>query len=284
MLEFTPDLDDYFARINYSGPRQPVLSTLNGIIAGHVSHIPFENLDVLLGEPIQLDPAQIERKLVHGQRGGYCFEQNSLMLHVLSALGFSVTPHRARERIALPRDHTPPRTHLFLKVVLDGQPWLVDCGVGALTPACALKLVCDVEQATPHDMRRLIFEAGRAELCGHPLGARFFHQVQIDGHWQDVCEFTTEAMPAIDRELANWFTSAHPQSQFKSRLMVARAAEDGSRIAILNRQLSFRCRDGVKTARELRDPQELLAALEQYFGLSFPPDTRFSCPGLDWST
>jgi N-hydroxyarylamine O-acetyltransferase len=39
-----------------------------------VKAIPFENLDVLLGLPIDLAPAALEQKLIHGRRGGYCFE------------------------------------------------------------------------------------------------------------------------------------------------------------------------------------------------------------------
>jgi N-hydroxyarylamine O-acetyltransferase len=68
------DLDAYFARIGFDGPRAPTLATLNAIVHAHVKAIPFENLDVLLGLPIDLAPAALEQKLIHGRRGGYCFE------------------------------------------------------------------------------------------------------------------------------------------------------------------------------------------------------------------
>jgi len=50
-------------------------------------------------------------------------------------------------------------------------------------------------------------------------------------------------MPPIDRELANWFTSTHPQSHFRSRLVAARAAPDGVRLAVLNNEFTTRCAD-----------------------------------------
>src|SRR3982751_885916 len=113
---YVPDLDAYFARIGYAGSRAPTLDTLHAILAAHVRTIPFENLDVLLGRGISLAPADIERKLVRDRRGGYCFEQNGLLLMVLTALGFRATPRSARVRLRHPRDSTPPRTHLFLRV------------------------------------------------------------------------------------------------------------------------------------------------------------------------
>jgi N-hydroxyarylamine O-acetyltransferase len=96
-----------------------------------------------------------------------------------------------------------------------------------------------------------------------------------------VCEFTLEPMPEIDRVLANWYTSAHPDSRFKDRLIVTRATDEG-RISLVNRELRIRQRDGRTEVRELETPADLLAALAEHFGLRFPPETRFQCPGLTW--
>ena len=102
------DLDRYFRRTGYDGPVAPTLDTLNGIMYAHVQAIPFENLDVLLGRGIDLSPDALQQKLVVDRRGGYCFEQNGLLLHVLQELGFAVTPLSARVRYQRPRDYTPP--------------------------------------------------------------------------------------------------------------------------------------------------------------------------------
>jgi len=212
------DLDAYFARIAYAGPRMPTLETLDAITAHHTTAIPFENLDVLLGREISLEPAALQRKLILERRGGYCFEQNSLLLLVLQKLGFVAAPLSARVRWQRPRDFTPPRTHVFIRVDLDGEKWLTDVGVGGLSLTSAIRLNTAAEQSTPHEPRRIIHEDGR-----------FFHQVRFGADWHDVCEFTGEEMPLIDREVANWFTSSHPQSHFKNRLIAARAAPAGER-------------------------------------------------------
>jgi N-hydroxyarylamine O-acetyltransferase len=265
------DIDAYFARIEYGGPREATLPVLHAITAAHSQAIPFENLDVLLGRSIDLDEGALFVKLVHQRRGGYCFEQNGLLLCVLEELGFEVTPLGARVRLQRPREYTPPRTHLCLRVELGGEGWLTDVGVGAASLTSAIRLDTDAEQSTGHEPRRIVRE-----------GPRYFHQVRFGSEWTDVYEFTLEEMPPIDRELANWFTSAHPRSHFKSSLMVARALPNGRRVSVLDRELSIREGDGQSAKREIASPDDLLGVLADHFGLRFPASTRFGAPGSPW--
>ena len=258
------DLDAYFRRIDYSGPLEPTLSVLNALTFAHARSIPFENLDVLLGRPVDVRLEAIFEKLVLGRRGGYCFEQNGLFAAVLAALGFQVSPLSARVRIQRPRDYLPARTHLFIRVELDGQSWLTDVGVGGLSLSTAIRLELDTEQATPHEPRRIVRE-----------GDKFYHQARFLEEWNDVYEFTLEEMPVIDREVASWYTSTHPQSHFRSRLMVARAGAEGQRLAVADDELTIRQRDGRAEHRRIGSPAELLEILATYFALEFPPGTRF---------
>jgi hypothetical protein len=69
------DRDAYFERIGYDGARKPTLDTLRALHRLQPQVVAFENLDPLLGRPVRLDAPSLEQKLVHGGRGGYCFEQ-----------------------------------------------------------------------------------------------------------------------------------------------------------------------------------------------------------------
>lgn len=81
----------YFARISYDGPTVPTEELLHGLVAAHGRTLPFENLDPLLGVPVDdLGPAVLFEKLVGRRRGGYCYEQNGLVGYVLEALGYGV--------------------------------------------------------------------------------------------------------------------------------------------------------------------------------------------------
>ncbi len=178
----------------------------------------------------------------------------------------------ARARISRPRDFTPPRTHVFIRVELDGESWLADVGVGGLSASAAIRLVADVPQPTPHEERRLVHESGV-----------WFHQARLGETWADVCEFTLEEMPRIDWEVANWFTSAHPRSHFRDTLMAALALPDGGRVTLQDRELTVRTRASVEK-RRLGSPEELVEVLRSRFGLVLPEGTTFVTPGLDWST
>ncbi|MBL4621874.1 MAG: arylamine N-acetyltransferase [Immundisolibacteraceae bacterium] len=279
-MDFKPDLDAYFQRIDDTGSREPTLETLNRIIFAHVKTIPFENLDILLGQPISVEPPDIERKLVHNRRGGYCFEQNSLLYEVLLELGYAVQMLSARVRLQRPRSFTPPRTHLFLRVEIEGVSWLADVGVGALSPTCALQLTLDTPQQTPHETRRFVSAGQWQGFDQRAPDAVLFHQVLFGDNWEDVCEFTLEPMHPIDRELGNWFTSAHPESHFRHRLVVARADASG-RVTLLNRVLTHRDAGGAAVSRTLDSDDAILQALRDDFGLNFADGTRFNCPGLD---
>lgn len=264
-------VESYLRRIGYRGPTQPTLPVLQAIAAHHVETIPFENLDVLLGRPIGLTVEAIAAKLVDEGRGGYCFEQNGLLLDVLRTLGFAVRPLSARVRFQQPPDVVTPRTHLFLRVDLEGEGWLVDVGFGGFSLATAIRLGTEEPQETPHEPRRIVSRDGR-----------FFHQVRLADTWHDLSEFTGEDMPLVDRELGSWFTSTHPTSSFRHRLVAARALPAGERFTLQNRELSHRRPGGVVDVAVIETPEALLGVLAGSFGLHFPPGTTFPCSGLDW--
>jgi N-hydroxyarylamine O-acetyltransferase len=217
------DLGSYFARIGYQGSRAVSLETLNAIVSAHVRTIPFENLAVLLGEPISIAIDDVTEKLVHRRSGGYCFEHNTLLLHVLEELGFSVTALSARSRYQWPERYSLPRTHMCLRVDLGGRTFLVDGGFGGLSPTAALEIVTDVEQETPHEPRRFVREGHWKGLTLRGPDAAIIHQARLGDAWHDLYELTLDPMPPVDREMGNWYTSCHPNSHFRSKLMVARA-------------------------------------------------------------
>jgi N-hydroxyarylamine O-acetyltransferase len=113
---------------------------LEAVQRAHRMNIGFENLDVMLGRGVSVDPDAIFGKLVMGARGGYCFEHNALFGDMLGRLGFDNRPLLARVFLGLPEDAAPPpMTHTFRLVDLDGQAWIADAGFGgSYVPAMPL--------------------------------------------------------------------------------------------------------------------------------------------------
>jgi len=252
------DLDAYLERIGYSGPRSATIGTLEAIHARHPRAIPFENLNPLLGWPVRLDPASLQQKLVREGRGGYCFEQNLLLYHALQTLGFAVRGLAARVRWNAPEGVVRARTHMLLLVDLDDGPYVADVGFGGLTLTAPLRLQPDIEQATPHEPFRLI-RAGDA----------FEMQAQVRGAWGSLYRFDLQEQLQPDYELANWYVSNHPESQFVTALIAARADRD-RRYALRNNELTVHHVNGRSERHVLTSAASVRAALADAFGLTLP--------------
>ncbi|MBN9121795.1 MAG: arylamine N-acetyltransferase [Planctomycetes bacterium] len=252
----TIDVDAYFQRIGYTGGRAPTLETLRAIHLRHAETIPFENLNPLLKWPVKLDPASIERKLVHERRGGYCFEQNQLLRHALEGLGFRVSGLAARVLWYVP-DGVTPRTHMVLRVKADGEEYIADVGFGSQTLTGPLRLVPDVAQDTPHGPFRL-----------RPVGGEFVMESEIRGEWRPLYRFDLSEHHPIDYEVANWYVSTCPASQFTTTLIAARPAP-GKRYVLRDNDLGVHTRDGTER-RILTSAAELREALTGVFGIALP--------------
>ena len=121
----------YFERINYKGAINPNTKTLYDLHFAHMLAVPFENLDIGLHYPIDINELAIWNKIVHNNRGGFCYELNGLFAWLLKQIGFDVTYLNARvfnRTGELGSDFD----HLTLLVQIPGQSdrWLADVGFG----------------------------------------------------------------------------------------------------------------------------------------------------------
>ena len=253
------DLAAYLRRIGYAGELSPSRATLDALHRAHATSIPFENLDILLGVPIRLDLPSLQAKLVAGRRGGYCFEQNALFASALEHLGFAVT--RLAARVRYRSDRVLPRTHMALRVDVDGARLLADVGFGA--EGLLLPVPLDGVESTQFAWTyRVIDEGGGAHLLQSRRGDR----------WEDLYGFTHEPQLPVDYEIANYYTSTHPASRFTQMLTAQRIASDVRRFLRDREYVEDR---GATSDTRTIDSTELLTVLEQKFGLVFPAGTRF---------
>jgi N-hydroxyarylamine O-acetyltransferase len=230
LTETSIDLDAYLQRIGYDGERTPTLDTLRAIHARHATMIPFENLTPLLRQPVRLDTASLQHKLVQRGRGGYCFEDE-----VVTARG-----------------------HMLLRVDIDGQAYLADVGFGGLTLTAPLALIPDIEQPTPHEPFRVIAD-----------GDGYMMQAYIGQIWKSLYRFDLQEQHVVDYEVSNWYLSNNPNSHFVTGLMAARPDGD-RRYALRNNQLAIHHRNGATERRVLTTVAELRAILQDGFRITLP--------------
>lgn len=258
------DLDAYFKRIGYSGPRAPSLDTLRALHRLHPQAIAFENLSPLLGQPVPLDAPALHEKMVRSGRGGYCFEHNLLFASVLEALGFRFRVLTGWPRFGTSPDNPRPRTHLLLLVTIGGEDWIVDVGFGGNTLTAPLRLKTREAQDTPHEPARIAeTETG------------LMVQAKIAGAWQNLVEFDLSPQTFAELEMGNWFTSTHPKSRFVTGLLAARVDPD-RRYGLVDNQFVTHATGGTSERRALKSAAELRDTLANVFKIKLP-----DAPNLD---
>lgn len=127
---------DHLTRIGVAPLRSTAdLATVRAIVAGHTRSTAFQNLNPFTGREVDLDPDALTAKLVHGGRGGYCFEHNLPLRSALDGLGHRTMVLTGRVAWGRPDDAPPlPRTHVPLRIDLAEGPHLVDVGFGGRAP------------------------------------------------------------------------------------------------------------------------------------------------------
>ena len=260
------DLAAYCERIAFTGELRPSAECLRQLHLAHATHVPFENIEVLMGRPVPLDLESLWKKLVADRRGGYCFEQNTLFAAVLEEIGFKV--RRLAARVRMGAVGVRPRLHMSLAVEADGRQWLCDVGFGGEALLVPVEWLPGGVSAQFAWKFRLMEEVPEYVL-----------QMWRPEGWVDLYSFTMEEQHAVDYEVANFYTSCHPDAFFRKQLMVHLPGRE-VRVTLFGRRLTERRPEGVSEVT-LADDAAVLDVLAEQFGLRLPAATRF--PSVDAS-
>ncbi len=263
MIAETFNLADYCQRIGFKGELRADFATLRALMQHQLRTVPFENLDVLAGKPISLNPDDIVAKIVGRQRGGYCYEVNGLFAMALHALGIPYQFVAARPMF-YPMQR--PRTHAALVVQLEGVEWLCDLGFGSYGIREPLRLdVLDTPVVQDSDTFML-----------RKVGTDFVLSALVEGAWVNQYGFLHYPVEWIDFAPANWLNSTHPDAVFTQKPLVVMFTENGRNILFGD---SFKqVAGGVVTQRTL-ETAEQVGVLRDYFRQGLPTYlTRRCCP------
>jgi N-hydroxyarylamine O-acetyltransferase len=258
-------LDGYLDRIGWDGPREPTRATLESVLRAHMTRVPFENLDVLLGRGIRIDLDSVYGKLVTARRGGYCFEHGTLLLAGLQQLGFQPVAHAARVIQMRPRSEAP-LTHMFVTVQMDGGTLVLDPGFGGHAPRVPVPLTGE-DVRDGDDVHRMVRREGEWAL-----------ETKIDGVPTALWSSTVEPAEPVDFVMANHFVSTFPESPFVTRLML-RALTPTVRVSMMNQDVTVRDAGGQRT-RMVADRAHLRQLLIDQFGFDLPEVERLRVPSV----
>jgi len=261
------DLDAYLAHLGWAGERRPDTATLKGVHLAHMRGIPFENLDALRRTAPSLELPDLMAKLVRSRRGGYCYEQNTLLATALRALGFGVTLLTARVVVGTDRIESRPRTHMTLRVDVPGdpQPYLADVGfgaIGALLEPVPLVLGGEFEDAGRRHRFVRVPHRGPSDMW-------MLEAHGADGSWQPQYAFTLEPFEHVDFDVINWHIATNPRSPFTQRLFVQRMPPERHLLLHGGRLTETRA-DGAVRERELTDEDDVRRVLDEEFDIEAP--------------
>jgi N-hydroxyarylamine O-acetyltransferase len=252
------DVDAYLARLGVAWPAAADLATLRHLQERHLAAVPFENLSIHLGEPVELAVEALSGKIVDRRRGGFCYELNGLFAALLRELGYAASLHAAQ---VFRPDGTlgPPLDHAAIVVELD-EPWLVDVGFGRFSRH-PLRLSGVDAQSDP-DGEFLVLDAPHGDL-----------DVVQDGKPQYRLE--RRSRPLSDFVPMAWWQATSPESHFTKSLTCSRPTSQG-RVTLSGDKL-IETVDGVRHEVVLPTEAAIRLAYRVYFGL---PLTRLpTSPG-----
>ncbi|KPU61490.1 N-acetyltransferase family protein [Pseudomonas fluorescens] len=252
----------YLQRLGFDAPPAPTLETLRQLQLRHTGAFSFENLTTLSGEPVLIDLPSIEQKVLHGGRGGYCYELNNLFLALLQSLGFDARAISGRVVMGQPEGAWTARTHRLSLVIIDDVRYITDVGFGGMVPTAPLLLDSRAEQLTPHEPYRIDLH-----VDGFTLRAN------VAGEWRAMYIFDLQRQEDIDFAVGNWYVSTHPESTFAKQLMVARTGE-GWRRTLNNGSFAIHRIGHDSERREVTDVQELIGLLGSEFGIRVPEQAQ----------
>jgi N-hydroxyarylamine O-acetyltransferase len=246
-------LGAYLDRIGFAGAPRADLDTLTRLHRGHLENIPYENLDVLLGRPLDFDAVRIFDKLVARRRGGWCYEMNGLLAWALEEIGFRVTRLAGAVRRNSLGDWVIGN-HLVLLVHLQ-RDFIADVGFGDG-----------------------LYEP--APLAAGPIAQHGFQSAfeQIDDGWwryhnhqnggAPSFDFRTE--PAQTAVLAERcaFLQTSDASPFTQNAVIQRRFAD--RVEVLRNSLRLTARPNGAKRGVIADADEYVETLRDVFGLDIP--------------
>lgn len=220
----------------------------------HLLSVPFETFDIAHNEPIILDRPSFYTKIVERERGGFCYELNSLFGWLLRQLGYDVCLIEGQVRHEN-GNFGPPFDHMALLVDLD-QQYLVDVGYGGF---CRVPLPMAGDPRSGPDGT---YKITPADGTNH----YFALHLTDEEEWMPTYRFTTVERKLTDfREMCE-YQQTSPESPFTGRTVCTIATSTG-RVTLSDDTLTV-TENGQKRTEQISSKHERARILSDNFGIS----------------
>lgn len=248
------DAGVYLRRIGCGGEKSINIQSLRALHKNHLMAIPYD----IAGQShtgavnlVDLDEDELfEASIVDG-RGGNCFQLSRLFFRLLGELGYDVSLMAAGTAEGLLNFGTDVE-HMFSRVALDGDEWLVDVGYPGPSFLEPL-LVCDQVQTQYSCQYRLV------GLAGSDDGRIALQRRSRVSRWAVVYTFRLKARQFSEwRDLESRIRSNPPerdQAHANAQGVLCGRSFDNGQVVLKGRR-HLTVRDGREQARTIVDDNE----------------------------
>lgn len=248
----------YLDRMDYRNGMEPTFEHLAAMHRQHLLYIPYENLDLMNGVPLDLNAGALFQKIILNKRGGYCFELQGLFYCLLKSLGYSISQYAGRF-MDEPGD-IQMRRHRILVVELDGKRLVCDVGVRSESPRCPLELA-----------EQLVQTDGISEYRYQkdPFFGWVLSQRERGKNWKTLLGFTEEIQLDTDFVMPSFYCEKHPDSTFNKFMKVSIFNAESNLTIVGN---TFKIYRGAKVMerKEIQTNEEAITILKNKFGIDVP--------------
>lgn len=248
-------IEQYLERIQFGSSVALNEQTLRGLQIAHLTHIPYENLDILKGIPVSLDPEALFSKIILDKRGGYCFELNGLYSNLLKSLGFRVTNYLGRFIIGY--NSVQMRRHRILKVEANDRVFICDVGVRSESYRIPLHFMEGKVQFDGISEYKLVKDEFYGWiLCMHEPGKE----------WKRIYGFTEEPQLDLDYVMPSFFCEKHPNSEHNKFRKISIFTAN-SQIGLVDDELEVYKNAKIDQRTRLQNEEEIHKVLRTVFGI-----------------
>src|SRR5690625_433232 len=157
-----------------------------------------------------------------------------------------------------PVHHISKRTHMLILVKIKKEKYICDVGFGSQVLTSPILLNSTSIQKTTHENYRIL-----------SLNKNFVLQVEIQKEWINLYKFDLQKCYDVDYALANWYTSANPNSHFTKKIITTRVGEN-CRYLIHNNKFKIHYLNKKSIEETIGNIQHLKNILNTYFALPLP--------------
>ncbi|MCV9388627.1 arylamine N-acetyltransferase family protein [Reichenbachiella ulvae] len=245
----------YLQRIKSPYERLPSLRYLRLLHRNHMMHVPFENLDIHLGNEIILDAKRVLQKVIIKKRGGFCYELNGIFCLLLKAIGFDAQLISAR--VYSEGNYGREMDHAAILVHLDHKSYLCDVGFGDSFLSPKVMHVGEV-QMDYNLYYRIDKNAEGDYILSRSEDSITFTELYL---------FTKKERQWIEFIDMCHFHQHNPSSHFTQKKVITIAKPDG-RLTLSDEKMT-RVQLGQKIETPILNHDEFQVLLHQHFGILY---------------